>query len=246
MPAPASPSASIGRARAGMHREDDRQLARRPQPALRRSRPGAPARRRAPGRCSVTTRYVAVARGRARPAAPTPRVAVAHGDERVDHRVADVVDRALVALPSRSRLSRASGEWMNSRSEIASVTSRLISSGMVRSKLRRPASTCPTGTPSFAATSAARERRVHVAGHEHEVGLAPRAATGSRRSITRAVCCACEPEPTPRKWSGSPTPSSLEEDLRHRVVVVLAGVDEHVLERRRAPARARARSARSS
>ena len=32
---------------------------------------------------------------------------------------------------------------------------RLISSGIVRSKLRRPASTWPTGMPSFAATSAA-------------------------------------------------------------------------------------------
>ena len=34
----------------------------------------------------------------------------------------------------------------------------------------------------------------------------------------------------------------LEEDLRHRVVVVLAGVDEHVLEARRAAGAARART----
>ena len=39
--------------------------------------------------------------------------------------------------------------------EIASVTSRLISSGIVRSKLRNPASRCATGSKSFFATSAA-------------------------------------------------------------------------------------------
>ncbi len=32
--------------------------------------------------------------------------------------------------------------------------------------------------------------------------------TGSRRSITRAACSPCEPEPTPSMWSGSGTPSS--------------------------------------
>ena len=32
--------------------------------------------------------------------------------------------------------------------------------------------------------------------------------TGSIRSMTRAVCTACDAEPTPSTWSGSGTPSS--------------------------------------
>ena len=56
--------------------------------------------------------------------------------------------------PSRSRFSSPSGDGVHSRSEIASVTSRLISSGMRRSRLRSPASRCTTGIHSFAPTIA--------------------------------------------------------------------------------------------
>ena len=59
------------------------------------------------------------------------------------------------STPSWARLSRPSGLVTNRRSESTSVTRRLISSGMVTSKLRRPASTCATGTSSLAHTSAA-------------------------------------------------------------------------------------------
>ena len=52
-----------------------------------------------------------------------------------------------------ARLSSADSV-VNRRSEIWSVRMRLISSGIVRSKLRSPASTCATRTPSLAATSA--------------------------------------------------------------------------------------------
>ncbi len=56
--------------------------------------------------------------------------------------------------PSRRRCSSASGDGVHSRSQIASVTSRLISSGMRRSPLRRPASRCTTGIHSLAPTIA--------------------------------------------------------------------------------------------
>ncbi len=53
----------------------------------------------------------------------------------------------------RSRFSSASRDGVSSRSASRSVTMRLISSGIVRSRLRRPASTCAIGITSFAATS---------------------------------------------------------------------------------------------
>jgi hypothetical protein len=43
----------------------------------------------------------------------------------------------------------------NSSAHSWSVSRRLISSGIESSKLRRPASTCAIGTPSFAPASAA-------------------------------------------------------------------------------------------
>ena len=58
-------------------------------------------------------------------------------------------------MPSRRRFSIASSLWMNRWSENWSVTMRLISSGIVRSKLRSPDSTCASGMPSLTATSAA-------------------------------------------------------------------------------------------
>ena len=73
--------------------------------------------------------------------------------------------------PSASRLSRASGEWMNRNRETWSATMRLISSGIVRSKERSPASTWPIGSSSFGGRQRGGHRRVHVARHEHDVGL---------------------------------------------------------------------------
>ena len=61
----------------------------------------------------------------------------------------------LGSVPSLPRWAIASGLVANSRSASRSVTIRLISSGIVRSKLRSPASTWASGMPSFAATRAA-------------------------------------------------------------------------------------------
>ena len=57
--------------------------------------------------------------------------------------------------PRRARFSIASSECRKRYSERWSATTRLISSGIVRSKLRSPDSTWPIGISSFAAQSAA-------------------------------------------------------------------------------------------
>ncbi len=57
--------------------------------------------------------------------------------------------------PVAVRLSQPSGLVTNSSSHSWSVRRRLISSGIVSSHERRPASTCATGMPSLTATSAA-------------------------------------------------------------------------------------------
>lgn len=56
--------------------------------------------------------------------------------------------------PSWRRLSWASANGAKRVSDTRSVTTRFNSSGMVQSRLRRPASTCATFTPSLAATRA--------------------------------------------------------------------------------------------
>ena len=53
--------------------------------------------------------------------------------------------------------------------------------------------------------------------------------------MTRAVCSACVPEPTSRLTSGAGNSSSREERARHRLVVVLPGVDENLRDLVRAP-----------
>ena len=67
------------------------------------------------------------------------------------------------ATPSASRLASASGDGVHRTSASASVTMRLISSGIVRSRLRKPASRCATGMPSFGADQGAGQGRIDVA-----------------------------------------------------------------------------------
>ena len=89
---------------------------------------------------------------------------------------------------------------------------RLISSGIARSKLRRPASTWATRMPSLAQTSV--HARVEFTSPTTTTQSGPSAMhTASNASITRAVCTAWEPEPTPRLTSGSGRPSSSKNTL---------------------------------
>ena len=72
------------------------------------------------------------------------------------------------------------------------------------------------------------ERRVDVAGHDDEIG--PSSTKTCSSALERAcVCSPCEPEPTSSVvW---PRQRQLrEEDIAHRAVVVLARVDEPLLD----------------
>src|SRR6185436_19216136 len=73
--------------------------------------------------------------------------ALAHHLERVDHDVADALD----FLGGHAFVAQV---FVHNRSTMASVARRLISSGMRRSRLRRPASRCTVGMPSLAPTMA--------------------------------------------------------------------------------------------
>ena len=163
----ARPAASSVGAAARVERQDDRQLRRRRHASIATSR--APPRavvdvgRAVQRRDGVRPGEVVAARGPP-PASNRSRLR----EQRVDHRVADEVDPlggdALAAQVRR----RASGLVTNSRSESRSVTRRLTSSGIVSSKLRRPASTCASGMASFARHERGRERRVDVAVDDDE------------------------------------------------------------------------------
>src|SRR5207247_1322685 len=80
-------------------------------------------------------------------------------------------------------------------------------SGIARSKLRRPASTCASGSRNFAHTIAAASVEFTSPTTTVRSGRSS-ASTGSMRSITLAVCAACEPAPTSRCTSGSGSPTS--------------------------------------
>ncbi len=62
-------------------------------------------------------------------------------------------------IPSFRRFSSPSGDGVKSRSAITSVTMRLISSGIVRSKLRSPASTCDRAHARASAQTSAHGQR---------------------------------------------------------------------------------------
>ena len=79
---------------------------------------------------------------------------------------------------------------------------RLISSGISRSKLRRPASTCATGIRFLLATRLHASVELTSPTTMTQLGFTS-STTGSKRRITSAVCTACVPEPTSRLRSGA-------------------------------------------
>jgi len=128
---------------------------------------------------------------------------------RVDRqRCAGPKQRVVITLPTSAngrgdalgRGSRRVAGRRNSRSDSRSVTTRLISSGMVQSRLPqppRPARRAPELCGTSAAATVSSHRRT-----SDEVGAELRRSP-ARRCITAAVCCACDPDPTPRSWSGA-------------------------------------------
>ncbi len=104
-------------------------------------------------------------------------------------------------MPSRARFSLPAGSVVKSRSEIASVRMRLISSGMPRSKLRRPASTCATGRPSLTAVRAAATVEFTSPTTSTTSGRIP-STTGSRRVMMSAIWVTAPEDCTFRLTSG--------------------------------------------
>ena len=152
-----------------MDREDDRHRsdadARVPRSPCR-----AAARRRAPG-------------GAASPAGRSPGSRPCRSQARRSrNRPSSATRVSIIVLPTRwiavarrsprrRGCSAASGECVKSSSATWSVRTRLTSSGIVRSQLRRPDSTWATGIRSWRAGERRRERRVDVARHDHQIGL---------------------------------------------------------------------------
>jgi len=98
--------------------------------------------------------------------------------------------------PSLNRFSSPSGEGVRRISASRSVTTRLTSSGMRMSKLRSPASTWATGIQSLAATTLQASVELTSPTTTTRSGLRSR-QTFSNSTMTRAVCSAWDPEPTP-------------------------------------------------
>ncbi len=101
------------------------------------------------------------------------------------------------STPSARRLSTASSQWRKQSSDRWSAAILFVSSGIVRSKLRSPDSTCATAMPSSAAQSAAPSVEFTSPGTTTRSGRSAR-RTGSRRSSTLAICSEWLAEPTPR------------------------------------------------
>ena len=105
------------------------------------------------------------------------------------------------------------------------MTTRLISSGIVRSKLRRPGLDVADRDPEPRRAERRGEGRVDVAGDQDQVG-----ALGAQHRLEPlehpggllAVAAGADAEHV----VGLGHAELLEEDLRHRPVVVLAGVDD--------------------
>ena len=187
------------------------------------------------GRCRVTSAYPPLRR----PIPATIGRALAASRCATSVSIMTLPTNAILAgsTPSLRRLASASRDGVNRRSASWSVTRRLISSGMVRSRERRPASTWATRTPSLAHTRAQATVELTSPTTTTQSGCHSR-TTGSKAIMTRAVCAACDPLPTSRKRSGRRHLEVAEEDLGHLEVVVLPGVDQQLLERVR-PARHR-------
>ncbi len=109
-------------------------------------------------------------------------------------------------IPSRVKLSRAARSVVYNRDETWSVSTRLISSGMLRSPLRSPASTCMTGMSFFTAVSAQAMVELTSPTTSTAAGRCW-SRTGSKRCMIALVCMAWVPEPTPKSMSGSGMPS---------------------------------------
>ena len=135
------------------------------------------------------------------------------GLQRVDHGVAHKV-YSFGGMPSATRLTSASREVVKSRSLSWSVTRRLSSSGMVRSRLRRPASTWATGMLQLRGHQRGGHGGVHIAHGDHQVGGLSRGSPApGRSSPERSARRGCRNLPPGRSRGGGRPRSS--KNTRH-------------------------------
>ena len=148
-------------------------------------------------------------------------------EQRVDHRVPDEVHRRRdpLALEVRDRLLRVGEQDVAEvvgEHAVVLLRHRAVEAAEPRLDVR-------DGTPSFTAASApASVELTSPATTQRSVSRS--SSTRSTPTSAFAVCSACVPEPTPRNSSGARHPELAEEDVRHRVVVVLPRVQEHELQ----------------
>ncbi len=210
---------------AGVHGEHDRHLGReRPQ------RPGRDGEQRPVHERGAVQRHEhvpadpqAVARGRV-----LRLDAASHRHQRVDHRVSDMVDVQLVP-PLReqvlARLGRVREEDVRHR--VGQHAVDLLGHRAVEGA--QPGLDVGDGLSELAGDERGGKRRVHIARHQHHVGplgeqdrlQALHRARGLQGVRTRAHAEA---------MVGLGDSQLREEHLGHRLVVVLAGVHEHVHE----------------
>ena len=125
---------------------------------------------------------------------------------RVEHDVSD--DSWTPSRSPRAAGSRRRSPWARrGRLDTRSTSTRLSSSGIVRSKERRPASTWATGTRQLRGRERAGQGRVRVPVDEHQSGCSSTTAASMPGSM-RAVCSACVPEPASSRCVGGSSPSS--------------------------------------
>ncbi len=102
---------------------------------------------------------------------------------------------------------------------------RLISSGIVRSRLRSPASTCATANAPFRGDERARKRRVHVSDNEHEIGVMLGEILVERRHDACRLH-GMRPGADAEMAVGCRQAKLVEESRRHLLVIVLSRVNE--------------------
>ena len=217
----AQPGGLEGRAAARVQRDDEREQSRRG----RRAPPPTARALAAPstfdGRCSVTTPYAS-----GRPSRSRSSVESNARGARAACRSSGCRRSGSARPARRSTRSRssASGLVVNSSSASRSLTTRLISSGIERSKERRPASTCADRDRQLGGDEARRERAVDVAVDHRERRRIVRPCTleaDHRRGRLLGMRARADAEIDVRRREVE----LAEEDVAHPLVVVLAGVD---------------------
>ena len=136
-------------------------------------------------------------------------------EQGVDHDVADHEDRRLRRpLPDGGSRRHPLTARAGCGHTVGDEPVDLLGHGAVE-RLRSPASTCATGTPSLAATRAAARVELTSPTTTTMSGRSS-STTRSKRTITAAVCSACDPVPTSRSRSGPRQAQLFEEDVGHR------------------------------